>query len=56
MAGPKVAAIVSVLESCKRLGINIREYLTDVLPRLGSWPSNRDGELTPTTWKASRKA
>ena len=33
-AGPKVAAILSVVESCRRLNIPIRDYLTDVLPGL----------------------
>ena len=53
VAGPKVAAIYSVIETCKRLGINVREYLTEVLPRLGDWPVNRIGELTPSAWKES---
>jgi hypothetical protein len=33
-AGPKIAAILSVLETCKRLGVNGREYLLEVLPQL----------------------
>ena len=51
LAGPKVAAIYSVVETCKRLGVN----LGDVLPRLNEWPASRVGELTPSAWKASRK-
>jgi transposase len=51
-AGPKVAAIGSIVETCRRLGINLRTYLNDVLPKLGEWPSNRVAELTPTAWKA----
>src|SRR5882672_11057855 len=31
-AGPKVAAIVSVVESCRRLGTPVKEYLLTVLP------------------------
>jgi transposase len=31
-AGPKIAAILSVMETCKRLQINLRKYLNDVLP------------------------
>jgi hypothetical protein len=31
-AGPKVAAIVSVVESCRRLGLPVKDYLTDILP------------------------
>jgi transposase len=53
-AGPKVAAIVSIVETCRRLDINLRAYLGDVLPRLGDWPANRVAELTPTAWKAAR--
>jgi hypothetical protein len=55
-AGPKVAAIVSIVETCRRLQINLREYLTDVLPRLGDWPVNRVAELTPAAWKAARSS
>jgi transposase len=55
-AGPKVAAIVSIVETCRRLQIKLREYLTDVLPRLGDWPVNRVAELTPAAWKAARNS
>lgn len=37
-AGPKVAAILSVFESCRRLKIPVREYLFSVLPHLASTP------------------
>jgi len=53
-AGQKLAAIASIVETCRRLDINLREYLLDVLPKLGEWPINRVGELTPTAWKAAR--
>ncbi len=33
-AGPKVAAILSVVESCRRLRISVRDYLAAVLPGL----------------------
>ena len=55
-AGPKVAAIASIVETCRRLDINLRKYLNDVLPKLGEWPINRVAELTPTVWKAAQKA
>ena len=55
-AGPKVAAIVSIVETCRRLDINLRQYLNDVLPRLGDWPAKRVAELTPTAWKAAQKS
>jgi transposase len=54
-AGPKVAAIASIVETCRRLSIHLRAYLTDVLPRLGDWPVSRVAELTPAAWKAAQK-
>jgi len=33
-AGPKVAAILSVVESCRRIGVSVKEYLAGVLPGL----------------------
>jgi len=52
-AGPKVAAILSVLESCRRLKIPVREYLASVLPGLAQLPVQRVGRYTPAAW-ASR--
>ena len=51
-AGPKVAAILSIVESCRRLKIPIREYLTGVLPGLADTSIQRLAELTPTAWAA----
>jgi transposase len=53
-AGPKIAAIASIVETCRRLDIHLREYLLDILPKLGEWPISRVGELTPTAWKATQ--
>lgn len=53
-AGPKIAAIASVMETCRRLGINVRDYFTDVLPKLPDWPITRVAELTPSSWKAAQ--
>jgi transposase len=53
-AGPKVAAIASIVETCRRLDLNLREYLGDVMPKLGEWPISRVGELTPAAWKTAR--
>jgi len=53
-AGPKIAAVISTVETCRRLDIRLREYLGDVLPKLGTWPMKRVAELTPTAWKAAR--
>jgi transposase len=53
-AGPKIAAIASIVETCRRLNINLRDYLRDVLPKLGAWPIKRAGELTPAIWKTAQ--
>jgi hypothetical protein len=51
-AGPRVAAIISIVESCRRLNMRVRNYLVSVLPGLADFPINRIGELTPTAWAA----
>jgi transposase len=53
-AGPKVAAMLSVVETCRRLKIPVREYLASVLPGLGNVPMQRVGQYTPSAWAASR--
>jgi hypothetical protein len=53
-AGPKVAAIASIVETCRRLDINLRAYLKDVLPKLADWPARRVAQLTPQAWKLTR--
>jgi hypothetical protein len=47
-----VAAIISIVEACRRLNIPVRKYLGSVLPGLASFPINRIAELTPTAWAA----
>jgi transposase len=54
-AGPKVAAILSIVESCRRLKIPIREYLAAVLPGLADIPIRRLVELTPSAWAAESR-
>lgn len=53
-AGPKVAAILSVVESCRRLGIPVKEYLADILPDLDRRPLSQLASLTPRHWAARR--
>src|SRR6516162_5164862 len=53
-AGPRVAAIVSVIESCRRLNIPIRNYLADILPGLANASLKRVPELTPAAWAAKK--
>jgi transposase len=53
-AGPKVAAILSVIETCRRLKISVRDYLSAVLPGLANLRVQRLPALTPTAWAAQR--
>jgi transposase len=53
-AGPKVAAILSVVESCRRLRLPVREYLLDVLPGLDGRKLSEIARLTPANWSAAR--
>jgi len=53
-AGPKVAAIFSIVESCRRLGLPIREYLAAVLPGLGNRSIQSLDQLTPAAYAASK--
>ncbi|MDB5830140.1 MAG: transposase [Variovorax sp.] len=55
-AGPKIAAIASIVETCRRLDVNLIKYLNDVLPKLGDWDNTRVAELTPMAWKATLKS
>jgi transposase len=51
-AGPRIAAILSVIESCRRLKLPVRDYLADILPGLANAPLQRIPEFTPRTWAA----
>jgi len=53
-AGPKVAAILSVVESCRRIGAPVRDYLARVLPGLEHRTLSEVAKLTPARWLASR--
>lgn len=53
-AGPRVAAILSTVESCRRLGIPLRDYFASVLPGLANMSIQRIASCTPAAWAASR--
>jgi transposase len=48
--GLKVAAILSVVETCRPTNIPVREYLAPVLPGLAETPIPRLPQLTPIAW------
>lgn len=53
-SGPKVAAILSVVESCRRLAVPVKEYLLAVLPGLARRKLSEVASLTPSRWSAGR--
>ena len=55
-AGPKIAAIFSIVESCRKLDVPIRKYLADVLPGLADRKIQSLAELTPAAYAAKQAA
>ena len=53
-AGPRVAAILSITESCRRLRLPVKDYLTNVLPGLDRRMVSQVQQLTPARWAAAR--
>ena len=51
-AGPKVAAILSVVENCRRLKLPVRDYLAAVLPGFADLPIQYLPDRTPAVWVA----
>lgn len=54
-AGSKVAAILSVVETCRRMNLATRDYLRAVLPGLADVSIQRVPELTPLAWAAQHQ-
>jgi len=54
-AGPKVAAILSIMETCRRIKVPVRDYLAAVLPGLAGVSIQRIPDLTPAAWAARQK-
>lgn len=63
-AGPRAAACLSVVRSCRLARINPADYLADVTPTLIRWrrwrrarlPTPELGDLTPKRWASERRA
>jgi transposase len=53
-AGKRAAVLYTLVENCRRLGINPQEYLADVLARLPSLTNRQTEALTPENWLAGR--
>jgi transposase len=53
-SGPKVAAILSVVESCRRLDVPLKDYLRAVLPGMAQRTLSQLAPFTPARWAAAR--
>lgn len=51
--GEAGAILFSLVQTCRGLDINPREYLEDVMRRINSHPFNRLDELLPDNWLKS---
>ena len=54
--GHGAAILLSLVQTCRRLKINPREYLEDVMRRIMSYPANQIKELLPQNWKESQSS
>lgn len=54
-AGWRSAVIYSILQSCRRRGIDPQEYLTDILTKLPGLKNTELDPLLPQNWKATRQ-
>jgi hypothetical protein len=55
-AGERSAIVYTVIESCRRRGLDPYAYLKDVLTRLPQMTNHQVADLTPAAWgKAQRK-
>ncbi|MBT4224162.1 MAG: IS66 family transposase [Opitutae bacterium] len=56
-AGPKIAGIISIVETCLKLEIRPRDYLKEILPEVAErLKTGRQelSDLTPMAWKANQ--
>ena len=54
-AGQRSAVVYTILESCRRRGIDPYAYLREVLTRLPSMTNWQIAELTPEAWARSKR-
>jgi transposase len=54
-AGQRSAIIYTLIESCRRRGLDPFAYLRDVLTRLPNMTNRQIPEVTPAAWQKSRK-
>lgn len=53
--GERAEVFFSLVQSCRRLGVDPFRYLSDVIDRISTHPQLKISELTPRGWKESRE-
>ena len=53
--GLACAIALSLIGTCKGVGVNPYEYLNDIIPRLATHPASKVHELLPHHWKKGRE-
>jgi transposase len=53
--GRRAAILFTLVENCRRIGINPEAYFRDLFDRLPTHPNRLIAELTPHGWKAARE-
>jgi len=54
-AGQRSAIVYTLIECCRRRGLNPFAYLRDVLTRLPNMTNRQIPEVTPEAWSKSRR-
>jgi hypothetical protein len=54
-AGQRSAIIYTLIESCRRRGLDPYAYLREVLTRLPNMTNRQTHEVTPQAWSKTRK-
>lgn len=55
-AGPRAAAMFTLVQNCRLAGVNPEAYFIDVLARVDDHPASRIRELTPHHWGLSKNS
>ncbi len=55
-AGQRSAILFTLIESCRKRGINPFDYLRDILTRLPSMTNWQIKDITPEAWAATRRS
>ena len=55
-AGPVAANFMSLVETCRRYGVDPLAYFTDIFSRIAEHPVHRIEELTPYNWVKTQNA